>query len=538
MSDRPDIVLVVLDDLGFSDLGCFGAEIRTPNLDCLAAQGVRFNRFETRAICTPSRAALLSGRNPHEIGITDLPAMSGADLLDPDASFRGRLSADVELLPETLRARGYRTSAIGKWHLAGHDADDVEYDRENWPTRRGFDSFYGFLGGHTDQFSPALIRQESPVDGPRPDGYHLTEDLVQHAIAALDRSGTPAFVYLATGAAHSPHQVPESFRDLYRGDYDVGWDVIRERRLRRQIELGIVPPATELARRNPGDPAWVTLDSRERRVAARFQEIYAAFVDHTDAQLGRLFRHITERGRDTIVVVLSDNGPAPEAGRTGNFRRLYRGEDTPLAEIDEHLDEMGGPTTTPMYPRAWAMAGATPFRRYKLWPLAGGMRTPLIISRPNHVNDPGAVRTQFVELIDLAPTIVSWIDESAPPHVSTPDYDGAALSPILVDPETSTREIQYFELRSNRAIVKGDWKAAAVHVPGTDFADDRWMLFDLAADFSEAHDVASTRPELLAELISLWETEATRYSAMPLREMTPLLRSLKYFDDGHPPQHP
>lgn len=538
MTDRPDIILIVLDDLGFSDLGCYGAEIRTSNLDRLAAGGVRFNRFETRAICTPSRAALLSGRNPHAIGIADLPAASRSDLDDPDATFRGRLSTEAELLPESLRARGYRTIALGKWHLAGHDADDVEFDRENWPTKRGFDHFYGFLGGHTDQFAPTLVEDETPITNDFPAGYHLTEDLVDHAINALDDSSQATFLYLATGAAHSPHQVPESFRALYRGDYDAGWDAIRTRRLERQIALGVVPADTDLAERNPGDPAWDSLDPQQQRVAARFQEVYAAFVEHTDHHLGRLLDHIADRGRDTVVVVLSDNGPAPEAGHTGNFRRLYQGEDTPLAEIDEHLDEMGGPTTRPMYPRGWAMAGATPFRRYKLWPYAGGMRTPLIISRKGHCNDIGAVRTQFVELIDLAPTLIEWVDEGHPRPGDPPEYDGRAIPTILADANTPTRTTQYFSLRSNRAIVNDDWKAAAVHVPGTQFSEDTWMLFDLGADFSEAHDVAILHPRRLEALKTLWEVEAGRNGAALADEMTPLLESLGYFDDAYPPNHP
>lgn len=542
MAEQPDVVLVVLDDLGFADLGCYGAEIRTPNLDRLAAEGVRFNRFETRAICTPSRAALLSGRNPHTIGLTDLPATVQADLDDPDASFRGQLRCDIELLPASLKARGYRTFAVGKWHLAGHDPDDDEFDRENWPTRRGFEHFYGFLGGHTDQFSPALMADEVSVSPPPVEDYHLTEDLIDHAIEALDESPQPTFIYLATGAAHSPHQAPASFRDRYRGDYNVGWDVIRERRMERQIELGVVPQGTELTERNPGDPAWDSLGPQEKRVAARFQEIYAAFIEHTDTNLGRLFDHITARDRDTIVIVLSDNGPAPEAGHSGYFRRLYQGADTPLAEIDANLDEMGGPATTPMYPRAWAMAGATPFRRYKLWPLAGGMRTPLIISRPGHVADPGAVRTQYVELIDLAPTIIDWVDErsirSGEDADGGPSYDGASFATLLTDPTSPTRSTQYFELRSNRAIVNGDWKAAAVHVPGTEFADDQWMLFNLATDFSEAHDISRDHPGCIEALKALWTAEAARNNAADVREMTPLLRDLGYFDDGYPPRHP
>lgn len=536
MSPQPDVVIVVIDDVGFADLGCYGAEIRTPNIDALAATGLRFNRFETRAICTPSRAALLSGRNPHAIGMADLPAMSREQAETSDSSFRGVLPDDIELLPESLRRRGYRTVALGKWHLAPEYGTETEH-HASWPLARGFDEFYGFIGGHTDQFSPRLVSGTTPVDPPTVEGYHLTEDLVDHAIGALTSDAPPTFLYLATGAAHSPHQVPDDYLSLYRGRYDDGWDVAREHRLERQIALGVVPRGTVLAERNPGDPAWSELGPRRRRVAARFQEIYAAFIEHTDAQLGRLFNHVREGGRDTIVILLSDNGPAPEGGDQGSFRRLYA-DPEPLADVEAHIDELGTRTTTPMYPRPWAMVGATPFRRYKLWPLAGGVRTPLIISWQGHIPDPGSIRPQYVEVVDIAPTVLEWVGGGPSGTGAAPPADGASIARVLVDPDALTRSVQYFELRSNRAIVSGDWKAVALHVPGTAFDDDRWLLFHHATDFSESRDLASEHPEVLSALVEEWHRQAARYVDPPLREMPSLLRGLHYFDDGYPPGQP
>lgn len=534
----PDIVLIVLDDVGFADLGCFGAEISTPHIDALAQRGLRFNRFETRAICTPSRAALLTGRNPHDIGMADLPAWSRSQAETAPRSFRGVLPSDVEFLSQSLKSRGYRTSAIGKWHLSPEYGAPDEH-LQSWPLHRGFDSFYGFIGGHTDQFDPQLTEGDRPVTRESRDGYHLTEDLVDRAIASLSDAGAgePAFVYLATGAAHSPHQVPESYRRRYRGHYDIGWDEIRQQRLDKQKELGVVPQDTVLTERNPGDPAWTELDATRQRVAARFQEIYSAYIEHTDDQLGRLFEHVEASGRDTILILLSDNGPAPEAGLEGSFRQLYTRDDATLEEMDRGIDEIGGPTVQAMYPRPWAMVGATPFRRYKLWPVAGGTRTPLIISWPGRVRDEGAVREQYVELVDIAPTLLDWVDRAAGNSPGCPPFDGRSFGSVLHDPGASTRTTQYFELRGNRAIISDEWKAVAMHEPGSCFEDDRWMLFDHARDFSESRDVAEDEPEILERMIALWHEEAAHYIEPPLREMSEQLVDLEYFRDGYHPDH-
>ena len=407
----PNVVVVLFDDLGFADLGCYGSEVRTPHLDALAAGGHRYNNFHTTTLCSPSRACLLTGRNHHAVGMRML---SNVDSGWP--SGRGRISRRAALLSEVLRDAGYNTFAVGKWHVAPMRQVTGAGPYEEWPLGRGFNQFYGFMNGATDHYYPELFRDNHAVDPPgRPeDGYHLTDDLMDRAIGYISdhiahRPASPFFCYVPLGAAHFPHHAPAEFLEAARGRYDAGWEAIRRGRYERQLAAGVIPAATELPPGNPDVPPWDSLDPREQRVAARLAEAYAAFVEHTDAALGRLFEFLRTTGRweDTLVVVTSDNGAAMEGGRLGLFSAIRFFNDMP-EDFDRTLgalDDIGGPLADSLYATGWAQASNTPGRWYKYHTHGGGVRDPLIVSWPGRLARPGAILPQFGHIIDIAPTI-------------------------------------------------------------------------------------------------------------------------------------
>lgn len=542
---RPNIVLIVLDDVGFSDLGAFGSEIRTPNIDALAEKGLRYNRFDTKAVCSSTRAALLTGRNSQTVGMLDLA--SDAPRPDPEATNaqRGELPRNIETVAQVLRQSGYATWAIGKWHLAPKYDEAPGHDKGSWPLQRGFDHFYGFLSGWTDQYKPDLVQDNAHITAPTTAGYLLGPDLADHAIAAFDAgkaagAAKPSFVYLALGTAHSPIQAPKSYIDAYGDTYSKGWDAIRNERFARQKQLGIIPANTVLPPINPGDRPWSSLSSQEKTVFARFMATYAGFITHADDQIGRLVAHLKRTGQfdNTLFVLLSDNGAAPESGQNGGFWKAYD-PSTPIAEMAQNLDKLGGPETQSLYQRPWAMAGVTPFRRYKLWPYAGGIRTPLIISWTNGIGTHGAIRGQHVDAVDIAPTLLdvagSAFHDSADGKKLLP-VAGRSIRASFSSPTAGGRKAQFFALRGNRAITAGDWKAVAIHSYDTDFAKDRWSLFNVAQDFSESTDLSARYPKKLKELQALWWSEARRYSDPPLSEPAPAVRSWRQYDDDILPE--
>ncbi|BBC74280.1 sulfatase [Altererythrobacter sp. B11] len=533
----PDIVLIVLDDVGFSDIGSFGSEIRTPNIDALAAAGLRYNRFDTKAVCSPTRAALLTGRNPQTVRMADLPARQ----VDPQdlTRDRGELPQNASTIAQVLQRAGYATRGFGKWHLAPENEDGSPGNNASWPLQRGFDEFYGFFLGWTDQYHPKLIEGNARLPEPDRDGYHFSVDITDRAIAALDQaSDKPRFVYLAYGAAHAPIQVPAKYIHAYDGVYAKGWDKLREERLARQKALGIIPQQAQLSPRNPGDRAWDDLTDTERAVFARFMQVYAGFLTHADEQIGRLVDHLKRTGRfdNTLIVVVSDNGAASEAGQNGSFQHLYRPETMTAAEMLERIDELGTDKTQSEYQRPWAMLGSTPYKRYKLWPYLGGVRTSLILSWPREVDDPGAIRHQYIDAVDIAPTLADAAGTSFPDSVNgreeIPVAGHSILSTVRSASAPAPRNVQYFELRGNRAITMGDWRALAVHLNGTDFAEDRWQLYDLASDPTESRDLAAAMPEKLEELKALWWREARRHSTPALAEAPEAFRSRESFDES------
>jgi arylsulfatase A-like enzyme len=518
----PNIVYILLDDTGFADLHCYGSEVATPHIDALARQGLLYNNFHSKAICSPTRASLLTGRNNHAVGMRELAT---TDLGYPHS--RGRITPAAATIAQILQESGYSTYGVGKWHLVPRADMHPAGSREHWPLQKGFDRWYGFLSGWTDQYAPDLIEDNRPVARPAEAGYHFSEDIIHQSRRMLDAHlayapQKPFFHYIAFGATHAPVQVPREYIDKYVDTYSKGWDAIREQRYRRQREMGIIPAETNLPPRNPGDPAWEELSADEQTVFTRFMAAYAGFVEHTDAQIGRFVEYLKEKGlfENTVIFLLSDNGGAPEAGNKGGFVRPY-GDPTPVADMLPRLDEMGLPGTQPLYQRAWAMASVAPFKYYKLWPYRGGVQTPFMVSWPKGISRPG-IRRQFVDMIDITPTALDIVGIAAPASfrgVCQMAIHGKSIRPTFNNPDSrDPRDTQYFELWGSRAIYHQGWKAIGIHRPDSNFDDDRWELYHVAEDFSESEDLAAAEPERLERMKKLWWEEAAKYGVLPLLE--------------------
>lgn len=533
---RPNVVIIVFDDAGFADIGAFGSELRTPNIDRLAANGLRYTQFHTTALCSPSRAALLTGRNHHTVGMRTL-----ANFATGEPNNLGRISPAAATLAEMLRGHGYNTFAVGKWHLMPPNEATPAGPFTDWPLGRGFDRFYGFLDGGTDQFYPEIVEDNRRVDPPRSprDGYHLTEDLVANAIGLVRnqqaaRPDKPFFLYLSFSAPHAPHQVPPAYVQRNKGRFDRGWDEIRRERLARMIQLGIVPRGTRLAPRGPGIKAWNALSADERRLFARFQETYAGFMEHTDEQIGKLTSFLERQGvlENTLLLLLSDNGASQEGGLLGTTNQMSwpNGRPQTVAENLERLDQIGGLHVHANYPLGWAQVSNTPFQRFKQNVHFGGVRDPLIVHWPAGIRDRGGIRPQFHHLIDVVPTVLDVLGAEAPVvYRGVPQIPVAGVSMAYSFDDArapSARKTQYFEMYGHRGIYSDGWKAVTFHVKGTPFESDRWELYNITDDFSETRDLAARYPEKVRELQALWFAEAARHGALPLDDRTVELRLL------------
>ena len=543
-SGGPNVVMIVLDDTGFSHFGCYGSTLATPNIDRLAAGGLRYTSFHTTALCSPSRAALLTGRNPHAVGMrgvsnwnTGFPHM------------RGGISPRAATLAQLLSAHGYATYATGKWHLAPMEECSAAGPHHNWPLQKGFDRFYGFLQGETDQFYPELTSDNGHIDPPGgpEDGYHVSEDIVDKATGFISdlkavRPDRPFFSYVAFGATHAPHQSPPEYRERWRGRFDEGYGVVRERWFQRQLELGIVPEGTVLAPPNPGVPDWADLGESRQRFAARLQEAFAAMLEHTDAQIGRLVSFLESRGllEDTLLMVLSDNGASREGGPFGVMDEFsfFNGH---FEDIDElvatRLDDIGGPHSHSNYPWGWAQAGNCPLRWYKQNTYGGGVRDPLVVHWPARITDAGAIRPQFCHAVDISPTVLEAVGASCPDEfagLAQIPMHGESIGATFVDPAApAPRSIQYFEQMGHRGLWAEGWKAVTYHEAGKPYDDDEWALYDLSVDFSECDDLAAKRPEKLRELIDAWWVEAGVHGVLPLDD-----RSIELFGGAPRPGSP
>lgn len=519
----PNVVVVVFDDTGWSDFGCFGSEIATPTLDRLAVGGTKLTNFHVTPLCSPTRACLLTGRNHHSVGMRFLAV---ADTGFPNA--RARLPVGVPTLPGLLREQGYGTYLSGKWHLAPQEELTPAGPFGNWPLARGFDRFYGFLSGANDEFAPELISDNSPAAHVGGEEYHLSADLVDHAIGFLSdhvvfRPDDPFFLQLAFGATHAPFQAPEQYLNRYRGVFDAGWEASRAARLERQLALGIIPRGTELTEHDADVPRWGELNDEERSRAAACQEAYAAYLEHADAELGRLVSFLEQQELldETLIVAFSDNGAAGDGGRTGaaSVIALYNdlGHDRSASAIP--ISEIGSRTGPAHYATGWAMASNTPFRLYKQYVDLGGVRSPCIVRWPR-LSAAKPVSSDFAHVIDLAPTILEaagCLDTE-----SGQAMHGRSLRPALTGKPAGEPRTQYFEMLGHRGIWHDGWKAVTRHRPGTPFDEDCWRLYDTRDDFAECHDLADKEPELLASLQQRWHEEAERFDVYPLDD-----RSLK-----------
>ncbi len=523
-ASAPNVVFVVFDDVGFSDFGCYGSEINTPTLDALAGNGLRYSNFHTTGLCSATRASLLTGRNHHRVGM--------GTLADWDLGFpasRGRVSLNAATLPEILRPLGWNTFAIGKWHLTPMVETTGAGPYTDWPLARGFDRFYGFFDGETNHWKPELTYDNHRIPVPDTDEYHLTADLVDRSIEFVrDQKSVlpekPFFLNLAFGACHAPHHAPASFIEPYLDVFADGYDATRERRLARQIELGIVPEGTELTPRHPSVKPWSELDADRRLTFTHLQAAYAGMLEHADAELGRLVAYLASIDQldNTLIFAISDNGASQEGSPLGtvNALRIGNGIRDSVQNNLDHLDQIGSEYLNNNYPLGWAMAGNTPLKRFKQNVHGGGVRDPLIVHWPTGLSDEGAIRRQFCHAVDVTPTVLDLLGIELPDAVNGHDQmplDGSSLAPTLAAAEADQRrDPQLFELFGHRALWHDGWKAVAWHQAGTPFDDDQWELYHLDGDFSEFDDLASEQPDKLSELVDRWWVEAADVGVLPL----------------------
>lgn len=532
----PNVVWILIDDVGFGAASPFGGAIAMPNLDKLAQQGLRYTNFHTTGICAPTRAALLTGRNAssvHEAGFSHVGTAAGFPGWD------GRMPASGGTIAEILRDQGYNTFAVGKFGVTPDEeaTDAGPFDR--WPTGKGFERFFGFLGSQTDQYKPELVEDQANV---KPDGRHLSAQITDKAISYIDcqhkaAPDKPFFLYYAPGATHAPHQVAAEWSDKYKGKFDAGWDVYRQEVFARQKQLGVIPANAVLPERNPAIKAWSALTGDERRLYARFMEVYAGYLTYTDFEIGRLVDHLKATGQydnTLFVVMIGDNGASKEGTLYGETDRgpVARplGEKEGIAYNLARIGELGTPGATDgNYPLGWAQAANTPFREWKADANSeGGTRNPMIMAWPKHIPSGGGFRAQYGHVIDILPTTLELAGIQAPERIrQVPQMpiEGISLAYSIKDAAAPSRHtVQHYYIYGTRAIYRDGWKAALPYpiyiAPGTNngkpFDENAWELYDLTADPTERVDLAKKQPARLAELRALFAQEAQSHNLYPL----------------------
>jgi arylsulfatase A-like enzyme len=541
----PNILLVMTDDVGFSAASTFGGPIPTPNLDRLAARGLKYNEFHTTAICSATRAALLTGRNHHAVGTAAL-----ADVASPYPGYTTELPKSAATIARILRDNGYNTAMFGKHHNVPTAEQTAAGPFDRWPAGLGFEYFYGFVGGDTDQFNPALYQGNYRVDGShRSPDYFLERDLTDHAIEWLHNQKAaapdkPFFMYYAAGSTHAPQQAPADWIAKFRGRFDQGWDKLRDQTLAHQKALGIVPQNTDLPPRPKEVPAWDSLSPDEKRVDARYMEVYAGMLAYQDAQFGRLLDEVDRMGLadNTLVIFIEgDNGASAEAGPKGTLNELGHlrsaagaGQLESPEWLVQNLDILGGPKTEEVYPVGWALALDTPFPWFKqIASHLGGVRNGLVISWPGRIKHLGELRSQYHHVIDILPTALDAAHVKAPVAVdgiAQQRIDGTSMTYTFDAPTApSTRQTQYYEIMGNRGIYHDGWLANTTPRnmpwtvgggmrPGSDITTYTWELYDLSKDFSQAHDLAAQEPQRLKELQALFDVEARRNNVYPIQD--------------------
>ncbi|WKZ14795.1 MAG: arylsulfatase [Candidatus Jettenia caeni] len=532
----PNVLVILIDDCGFGQWSTFGGQISTPNLDRLAENGLRYTRFHTTALCSPTRAALLSGRNHHSVGTGVVTEIGTAY-----PGYTGQIPKNAAMISEILRQNGYSTAFFGKNHNVPDWETSISGPYDRWPGLQGFDHFYGFIGGEANQWAPALYRDNQPVEMKVPKGkeghYTLNDSLADEAIKYIfqQKSVTPDrpfFIYFAPGATHAPHHVPKEWLDKFKGQFDQGWDKYREETYQRQLKLGVIPPGTKLTPRPKEIPAYNSLTPDQKRVAARLMEAFAAYTAQTDYEVGRILDAVEQTGQlhNTLIFwIIGDNGASMEGTLYGAFNEMAAlgGIQEDPSYLLKHLDEIGGPTAYNHYPVGWAWAMNTPFQWGKqVASHLGGTRNPMVIAWQGRITDQGGIRTQFHHIIDIVPTILEAVKIAEPTEVSgvkQKPIEGVSMMYSFNSASAKgTRHVQYFEMFGNRALYKDGWVAACRHgrLPWTmgsyDFDKDNWELYDLAHDFSEDNDVAAQYPDKLKDLQDAFWVEAKKYQVLPL----------------------
>ncbi len=543
----PNVLFFIIDDIGYGQLSTFGGPVETPNIDRLAERGLRYTNMHTTALCSPTRGCVLTGRNHHTLGLSAITELSMGY-----PAHNGMIGFEHGFLPEMLLEHGYNTFCLGKWHLTPPEETTPAGPFSRWPLGRGFERYYGFLGGDTDQWHPDLTHDNHPVPQPATpeEGYHLNVDLADKAVefiqdAHVNAPEKPFFMYYATGAAHAPHHVEEEWADKYKGKFDQGWDKLREETFARQKKMGIVPADAELSVRDPDVPAWDSLSAEAKKMFAREMEVFAGFMSQTDHHFGRILDFVEKIGEldNTLIVVLSDNGASAEGGPEGSVNEVLFFNSAPetLEDNLKALDKWGGVDTFPHYSWGWTWAGDTPFRRWKRETFRGGTADPCVVFWPKGITAQSENRSQFGHAIDLVPTVLEALGLEPPAEirgVAQSEIQGASFAHTFEDARAPTKHVtQYFEMFGHRAIYHDGWRAVCPF-PGPSFAEaaekgrffggpltaevledlekESWELYHTAEDPAETKNLAAENPDKLRELIELWWTEAGRYGALPL----------------------
>lgn len=540
----PNVLFIVLDDTGFAHLGCYGSPIRTPNIDALAARGLLYNNMHTTALCSPSRACILTGRNHHS---NHLACLTNGSTGFPGSD--GYMPFENAMISEILKENGYSTYCVGKWHLSPEETNTSAGPYDRWPLGRGFERYYGFLGGDTNQWYPELVYDNHQVEqeASPEEGYHLTPDLTQKAKSFVADAkqiapNKPFFLYFAVGATHSPHHVPEEWADKYKGRFDAGWDAYRQETFARQKELGILAPDAVLSRHDPDVQDWSKLSADERRLYSRMMEVFAGFLEHTDHHIGELIQFLKEIGEyeNTLIMLISDNGSSAEGGPTGSVNecRFFNNVPDTVEDGLKHIDEIGGPTTFNHFPWGWTHAGNTPFRRWKRETYQGGSTDPFVVCWEKGIKSRGEIRRQYGHIIDMVPTVLDALGIEAPRSIrGVPQHpmEGVSLLSTFDDakaPETHTT--QYFEMMGHRSIYHNGWRAVCPW-PGTSFVESGrkfgdeisydelieldatgWELYRVSKDPGETENLAATERNRLIAMIGMWYVEAGKYNVLPI----------------------
>ncbi len=543
----PNVIFFVLDDVGYGQLSPFGGLVNTPNLEKLAQRGLRYTNFHTTALCSPTRGCVLTGRNHHTLGLSAITELSIGY-----PAHNGYMGFEHGFISEALLEHGYNTFAVGKWHLAPPEETTTAGPFHRWPLGRGFERYYGFLGGDTDQWFPDLTYDNHPVPVPKTpeEGYHLNIDLADKAIefiqdAYVNAPDKPFFLYYATGAGHAPHHVEPEWIEKYKGKFDMGWDEYRKIVFERQKEMGILPAGAELSAHDPDVPEWDSLPADAKKMYAHQMEVYAAFLEQTDYHFGRIIEFLETIGvlDNTIVVVISDNGASAEGGVNGTFNEalFFNNVEETLEDNLKYYDEWGSPNTFNHYSWGWTWAGDTPFRRWKRETYRGGVSDPCIVFWPEGIKSGNEIRTQYAHAVDLVPTILEALDVEAPAMirgVPQSPVQGLSFAHSFDDASAETKHhTQYFEMFGHRSIYHEGWKAVCPF-PGPNFVEaaekeryfgmpltaellndldaNGWELYNVVDDPAETKNLAAEMPDKVQEMAQRWYAEAGQYGVLPL----------------------